>query len=169
MSGQTKPDAAGGGKESRLPQPVPAEPAEEVTRPVPAPSAGEKPRPASGKTILVVQNDPDTAEGIKVRLEAQGYKVVTVHDGLHALETARRIEPDLVILSIMLPGLMGHHVCRLLKFDERYRKIPIIMLTGKSDEDSREMGMKAGADRYIIKPFEMSELIEEVEWYAGAK
>ena len=172
MSPQAGPDGAGGAQEPRSPQPAPAEPAEEVTRAIRAPGAeGERAErhPGPAKTILVVQDDLDTADSLRIRLESQGYNVVMVYDGLNALETARKTGPDVIILGITLPGLMGHHVCRLLKFDERYRKTPIIMLTSKVDEESREMAMKAGADRYVIKPFEMDELLEEIGWYTGAK
>jgi CheY-like chemotaxis protein len=114
------------------------------------------------KTILVVEDDLDTADSLKVKLEAQGYHVMTVFDGLHALEAARKIVPALVILDVMVPGLMGYHVCRLLKFDERFRKIPIIILTGKVDRESREIGTKAGANLYMTKPFELNDLLVEV-------
>jgi DNA-binding response OmpR family regulator len=147
---------------------------EEVSEPTeslsvtPGPSAepGREPIPAN-KVVLVVEDDLDTADSLKVRLENNGYRVITIFDGLQALETARRIRPGLVILDVMVPGLMGYHVCRLLKFDERYRKIPVIMLTGKVDKLSREMGTKAGADLYITKPFEMSDLVKEVARFIG--
>jgi CheY-like chemotaxis protein len=115
-----------------------------------------------GRTILVVEDDLDTADGLKVKLEAQGYSVLTIFDGLQALETARKIRPALIILDVMVPGLMGYHVCRLLKFDERFRNIPIIILTGKIDKQSREISTKAGADLYVTKPFEMADLLAEV-------
>ncbi|MFH1422685.1 MAG: response regulator [Planctomycetota bacterium] len=115
-----------------------------------------------GKTVLIVEDDIDCADSIKIKLENRGYRIVTAFDGLIALDMARDLQPDLVILDIRVPGLSGYHVCRLLKFDERYRKIPIIMLTGKVDRESREMGIKAGADKYITKPFEFTELLAEV-------
>lgn len=115
------------------------------------------------KTILVVEDDLDTADSLKVKLEAQGYHVLTVYDGLQALDMARKVTPGLVILDVMVPGLMGYHVCRLLKFDERYRRIPIIILTGKVDRESREISTKAGADIYMTKPFEMKDLLTEVK------
>ena len=118
---------------------------------------------APDKVILVVEDDLDTADSLKVKLESNGFDVLAVFDGLQALETARKIRPALVILDVMVPGLMGYHVCRLLKFDERYRKIPIIMLTGKVDRESREIGTRAGADMFMTKPFEMDDLVKEVK------
>jgi DNA-binding response OmpR family regulator len=122
---------------------------------------------APGNVILIVEDDLDTADSLKLRLEGHGYNVLTIYDGLQALETARRLRPALIILDIMVPGLTGYHVCRLLKFDERYRKIPIIMLTGKVDRVSREAGTKAGADLYVTKPFELNDLLEEVKRFVG--
>jgi DNA-binding response OmpR family regulator len=118
--------------------------------------------------ILIVEDDLDTADSLKLKLEGRGYNVLAIYDGLQALETARKVRPALIILDIMVPGLTGYHVCRLLKFDERYRKIPIIMLTGKVDRESREAGTKAGADLYMTKPFELSDLLEEVNRFVGA-
>ena len=118
--------------------------------------------------ILVVEDDLDTADSLKLKLESRGYNVLSIYDGLQALEAARKVKPALIILDIMVPGLTGYHVCRLLKFDERYRKIPIIMLTGKVDRESREAGTKAGADIYMTKPFELDDLLGEVEKFVGA-
>jgi DNA-binding response OmpR family regulator len=118
--------------------------------------------------ILIVEDDLDTADSLKLKLEGCGYNVLSIYDGLQALETARKVRPALIILDIMVPGLTGYHVCRLLKFDERYRKIPIIMLTGKVDRESRESGTKAGADLYMTKPFELNDLLEEVKRFVSS-
>ena len=137
---------------------------------VPEPGIGLTPGEARvdpGRTILVVEDDLDTADSLKVKLEAQGYSVLTIFDGLQALETARKIRPALIILDVMVPGLMGYHVCRFLKFDERYRNIPIIILTGKVDRESREISTKAGADLYMTKPFELGDLMTEVGKFIG--
>ncbi len=142
--------------------PAEAPPARSVHEP-----GEEAPSGAAAATILVVEDDLDVSDSLKVKLEGRGYKVVTTFNGLAALETARELKPDLIILDILLPGLMGYQVCRLLKFDERYRKIPIIMLTGKVDRESREISTKAGADRYITKPFEIEYLLEEVSRYVS--
>ena len=120
-----------------------------------------------GRTILVVEDDLDTADSLKVKLEARGYNVLIVFDGLQGLETARKLKPALIVLDVMVPGLMGYHVCRLLKFDERFRKIPIIILTGKVDKDSREISTKAGADLYMTKPFDLDAFMGEVVKFIG--
>jgi DNA-binding response OmpR family regulator len=81
------------------------------------------------------------------------------------LSQARKEKPDLIILDLMLPKLDGYKVCRLLKFDERYKHIPILMLTAKTQEKDKILGKETGADEYITKPFEMDYLMEKVKSY----
>ncbi len=163
--------APGGSEEQRQDSPAPGEADREAPQTSsPAPGGAMDPGDAPvdpSKTVLVVEDDLDTADSIKVKLEAQGYNVLTVFDGLTALETARRITPALIVLDVMVPGLMGYHVCRLLKFDERYRGIPIIILTGKVDREAREIGTKAGADLYVTKPFDLDDFLREVRKFIG--
>jgi DNA-binding response OmpR family regulator len=81
------------------------------------------------------------------------------------LNQARREIPDLILLDLMLPKLDGYKVCRLLKFDERYKHIPILMLTAKTQEKDKILGMETGADEYFTKPFEMDHLLQKVKAY----
>jgi DNA-binding response OmpR family regulator len=119
----------------------------------------------SAKKILVVDDEIDLVETLRFPLELEGYNVLVSHDGEDALSQARKEKPDLILLDLMLPKLDGYKVCRLLKFDERYKHIPILMLTAKTQEKDKILGMETGADEYITKPFEMDYLIEKVKKY----
>jgi DNA-binding response OmpR family regulator len=89
------------------------------------------------------------------------------YDGFRALDRARKEKPDLIILDVMLPGLNGYKICRLLKFDEQYKHIPIIMLTAEAQEKDRLVGEEAGADFYMTKPFAADKLIAKVAELLG--
>ncbi len=117
------------------------------------------------KKILIVDDEVDLVETVRFRLEKEGYTVLVSQDGEDALNRARNESPDLILLDIMLPKLDGYKVSRLLKFDETYKHIPILMLTAKSQEKDKIIGMETGADEYITKPFEMDELMEKVKSY----
>lgn len=117
------------------------------------------------KKVLIVDDEVDLVETIRFPLEMEGYTVLVSYNGEEALNKARKENPDLIILDIMLPKLDGYKVCRLLKFDERYKNIPIIMLTAKAQEKDKIIGTKTGADEYITKPFELEELLEKVRSY----
>jgi len=117
------------------------------------------------KKILVVDDEVDLVETIRFPLESEGFTVLVSYNGEDALNQARTENPDLIPLYIMLPKLDGYKVCRLLKFDERYRNIPILMLTAKTQEKDKTIGMETGADEYITKPFDMDELLEKVKAY----
>jgi DNA-binding response OmpR family regulator len=117
------------------------------------------------KKILVVDDEVDLVETIRFPLEAEGFNVLVAYNGEDALNQARTENPDLILLDIMLPKLDGYKVCRLLKFDERYRNIPIIMLTARVQEKDKIIGLETGANEYITKPFDMDELLEKVKAY----
>jgi len=117
------------------------------------------------KKILVVDDEVDLVKTIQFSLEAEGYKVLVSYNGEDALNQSRKENPDLILLDIMLPKLDGYKVCRLLKFDEQYKHIPILMLTAKTQQKDRLLGMETGADEYITKPFDMDELMEKVKKY----
>ena len=110
------------------------------------------------QTILVVDDEPDIVEIIQYNLEKSGFNVIIAEDGPIAVEKARDELPDLIILDLMLPGLEGTDVCRILKQDERTRSIPILMLTAKSEEIDRVIGLELGADDYVVKPFSPREI-----------
>lgn len=113
------------------------------------------------QTILVVEDEPALQETLAYNLEKQGYSVETVGDGRSALEAARRLRPDLLVLDIMLPELDGVEVCKALRREDF--QSPIIMLTARDDEIDRVVGLEVGADDYLTKPFSMRELMARVK------
>jgi DNA-binding response OmpR family regulator len=110
--------------------------------------------------ILVVEDDTSLRETLVYNLKRQDYNVEAVGDGLTALKVARKNHPDLVLLDLMLPGLDGIEVCRLLRQE---MNIPILILTARDDEIDRVIGLEIGADDYITKPFSMRELMARVK------
>jgi len=113
--------------------------------------------------ILIVDDEKSLVETLTIRLEANDYEVLKAYDGREALEKAKEEKPDLIILDIMLPRIDGYKVCRMLKFDEKYRKIPLIMFTARAQESDKKLGHEVGADAYITKPFEPEELLSKIE------
>ena len=111
-------------------------------------------------TILVVEDETALRETLAYNLARQEYTVETAADGLAALEAARRLRPDLILLDLMLPKLDGVEVCRILRQE---MSIPILMLTARDDEIDRVLGLEIGADDYITKPFSMRELLARVK------
>ncbi len=112
------------------------------------------------ETILVVEDEPALQETLVYNLEKQGYTVEAAGDGRAALEAARRLKPDLILLDIMLPEMDGFEVTKILR---REMTIPILMLTARDDEIDRVVGLEVGADDYLTKPFSMRELLARVK------
>ena len=110
--------------------------------------------------IVLVEDEQALADTIAFNLTAEGYTVITVADGLEALTTIRSEQPDLLLLDIMLPGIDGLEICRILR--HRSADFPIILLTAKSSELDKVLGLDIGADDYITKPFSMLELLARV-------
>ncbi len=110
--------------------------------------------------ILVVEDEPALVETLQYNLIKEGYEVVTATDGISALEVARTEKPDLILLDIMLPKLDGLDVCRILR---REMNVPIIMLTARTEEIDRVVGLEMGADDYVTKPFSMRELLARIK------
>jgi two-component system, OmpR family, alkaline phosphatase synthesis response regulator PhoP len=119
----------------------------------------------SQKKILVVDDEVDLVETLRFPLEMEGFNVLVSYNGEDALNQARKENPDLILLDLMLPKLDGYKVCRLLKFDERYKHIPILMLTAKTQEKDKLLGKETGADEYITKPFDIDELMKKIKGY----
>lgn len=117
--------------------------------------------------ILIVEDERDLMTMIKLRLEAAGYQTSEAYDGQQGLEKARKEKPDLIILDLMLPKMDGYRVCRLLKFDEKYKNIPIIMFTARAQDSDKKMGEEVGADAYVIKPFESKVLLDKIKELLG--
>jgi DNA-binding response OmpR family regulator len=113
-----------------------------------------------GDKVLVVEDEPTLLETLEYNLTRQGYEVYTAADGPTALDIARRERPDAIVLDIMLPGLDGLEVCRILR---REMNVPILMLTARADEVDKVVGLEVGADDYLTKPFSMRELLARVK------
>ncbi|OGB91932.1 MAG: DNA-binding response regulator [candidate division NC10 bacterium RIFCSPLOWO2_02_FULL_66_22] len=114
-------------------------------------------------TILVVEDEPDIADLVKYHLEKAGLPARVVADGKQALDLILREQPDLVVLDLMLPGLDGLELCRRLRGAPATRGIPVIMLTAKTEEVDRIVGLEMGADDYVPKPFSPRELVARVK------
>jgi phosphate regulon transcriptional regulator PhoB len=114
------------------------------------------------REVLVVEDEPDIRRLVVLHLESDGFRCRTAANGLDALREAKANVPDLVVLDLMLPGLDGLEVCRRLRGDASTAGVPIIMLTAKSDEVDRVVGLEVGADDYVAKPFSPKELVARV-------
>lgn len=113
----------------------------------------------SKRKILVVDDEQKIVELVRLYLEKNGYRVLVAYDGLKGLELARQKRPDLILLDLMLPGMDGLDVCRILQAES---DVPIIMLTAKSTDEDKLIGLELGADDYIIKPFNPREVVARV-------
>ena len=111
-------------------------------------------------SVLIVEDDHNIAELLQMYLEKEGYAVTTATDGGQGLAKFRAIQPDLVLLDVMMPVMDGWAVCRAIRAESQ---IPVIMLTAKSETDDKVTGLKSGADDYITKPFEMKEVLARIE------
>ena len=114
------------------------------------------------KRILIVEDERDVVRLLTYNLEKEGFRVNSVSDGSLVLPEIRREAPDLLILDLMLPGMDGLEVCRQLRRHERYSRIPILIVTARSGEADRVVGLELGADDYVTKPFSMRELVARV-------
>jgi diguanylate cyclase (GGDEF)-like protein len=115
------------------------------------------------ETILVVEDEPDILAFIETTLQLEGFKVIGATDGLQAFERAVTASPDLVLLDVMIPHMDGYEVCQRLRADSRTRNVSIIMLTAKSLPADKVVGLTAGADDYIGKPFDPVELVARIK------
>ena len=111
------------------------------------------------RKILVVDDDHKIVDIVRLYLEKDGYRVLVAYDGLAALELARQKQPDLIVLDLMLPGMDGLDVCRILRTES---EVPIIMLTARTTEEDKLVGLELGADDYVTKPFSPRELVARV-------
>lgn len=114
------------------------------------------------QTILVIEDEKDLAELIAFNLEREGFRAVTAHDGLNGLDQVSRIKPDLVVLDLMLPGMLGTELCKTMKRNEKTAAIPVLMLTAKGEEIDKVVGFEVGAEDYVVKPFSTRELMLRV-------
>jgi DNA-binding response OmpR family regulator len=113
------------------------------------------------ETVLIIEDDATMLRGLKDNFEFEGYRVQTATDGDLGLKAALKIQPDLIILDLMLPKVNGYEICRFLR--EEKQDMPIIMLTAKGQESDKVLGLKLGADDYVTKPFSIKELLARAE------
>jgi DNA-binding response OmpR family regulator len=114
------------------------------------------------KKIVIVEDERDIAELVEHYLGKEGFQTEIVADGGRALERIRKSPPDLVVLDLMLPGMDGLEICRALRSEERFRAMPVIMLTARGGEADKVTGLEMGADDYVTKPFSPRELVARV-------
>lgn len=113
--------------------------------------------------ILIVEDERDIVKMLEYALKKEGFTALSVRNGLEAVKTAEKERPDLVLLDLMLPGMSGLDVCKSLKSDRKTSAIPVIMLTAKSQEIDKVIGLELGADDYMTKPFSPRELIARIK------
>ena len=116
----------------------------------------------TGQKILVVEDEPDISKLVSYNLTQERFKVLTAEDGEQALKVIQREKPNLVVLDLMLPGLSGIEVCKILRERPETAKLPILMLTAKAGESDRIVGLELGADDYLAKPFSPREMVARV-------
>ena len=117
------------------------------------------------KKILIVDDEQDIVESLKFVLETYDYTCYCAYNGEDGLKLAREIVPDLIILDVMMPRINGYKISRLLKFDSKYKNIPILMITARSQEEDKLIGEETGADEYITKPFDLDDVVKAVQKY----
>lgn len=117
------------------------------------------------RKVLVVDDEENITQILEFSIAAEGYEVITASNGEEAIEKARREQPNLIILDIMMPKVDGYEACRVLKSNPMTKKIPVILLTAKGREIDKRLGFEVGAADYIVKPFSPSKLIEKVNEY----
>lgn len=117
------------------------------------------------KKILIVDDEQDIVESLKFVLESSDYTCYCAYNGEDGLRLAKEIVPDLMILDVMMPKINGYKISRLLKFDNKYKNIPILMVTARSQEEDKLIGEETGVDEYITKPFEIADVVEKVNQY----
>ena len=149
---EEKPDA---------PEPERAPPASVVPEPDHTPSSDNQLKDVH---VLIIDDDSDMVNFLTEALLMEGFKVTSANDGYEGLVKAQAEKPDIILLDIMMPKMDGFQVCRLLKFSERFSKVPIVMLTARvQPEDQQTAFLIAGADAYITKPFRISDVVERVK------
>jgi CheY-like chemotaxis protein len=114
-------------------------------------------------TILVVDDDPNSLDIVRTFLESRGHTVATASDGKEALAKLEEVQPAVMLLDVMMPGMDGWEVARVVKNHPGFRDVRVIMLTARSDFTDKHQGLRAGADDYIVKPIRLEDLGQRVE------
>jgi DNA-binding response OmpR family regulator len=119
------------------------------------------------KKILVVDDESDIVKILSMRLKVNGYDVISALDGEDGLNKAKTQKPDLIILDLMLPKLSGYEICRMLKFDDEFKSIPIIILSALHEQQEREKTVESGADAFFLKPFDLEQMLAKLKELLG--
>jgi DNA-binding response OmpR family regulator len=119
--------------------------------------------------ILIVEDEPNIAKLLNVRLEKVGHTTIWVADGNQAIATTRARMPDLILLDVMLPGMDGFQIVKRLKSDPQTKQIPVIMLTARSEGQAVLTGIDSGADAYLVKPIHFPDLIQRIQVFIDRK
>ncbi|MGH8459584.1 MAG: response regulator, partial [Nevskiales bacterium] len=125
--------------------------------------AQQEGRPAPRKRILIIEDDKDIRGLLRYDLEREGFRVSESEDGVEGLAQVRKSPPDLLVLDLMLPRLSGLEICKQVRREEATQRIPILILTARSEEPDRIVGLELGADDYVTKPFSPRELVARVK------
>ena len=115
------------------------------------------------KRILIVDDEVQLVEMVKMRLESAGYETIVAYDGQEGFDKAKKDKPDLIILDLMLPKMDGYKICALLKKDSRYSKIPIMLFSARCQDSDLKMGEEVCADAYVVKPFDSKALLIKIK------
>ena len=121
------------------------------------------------KSILVVDDDPSSRDIVRTYLESRGYTVATAVDGKDAIAQLEEVQPAVVLLDVMMPGMDGWEVARIVKNHPDFRNVRVIMLTARSDFADKHEGLRAGADDYLVKPIQLEELGRRIERNLAAR
>lgn len=119
------------------------------------------------KRILLVDDEPDIQTIVGARLVSLGFEVLAAKDGQEGLNLARKESPDAILLDLMLPKLDGYKVCRMLKFDKAFENIPVIIFSAKGSDADKKLAEQAGADAYIVKPFDIKLFTQLIQKLTG--
>ena len=117
---------------------------------------------ASEPLVLIVEDDPAQREVLAYNIKAEGYAIDTAESGDEALLKVREVAPDLIVLDWMLPNVSGIEICRQIKMGQDSRRIPVIMLSARAEENDRVRGLETGADDYVVKPYSVAELLARI-------
>ena len=113
--------------------------------------------------IAVIEDDRDLAGLLQYALEQEGFEFACIHDGMSATDFCQRVQPDAIVLDVMLPGLDGFSICRELRRDPSLRDVPVVFLTARTEEADRLRGLEIGGDDYVVKPFSVRELVARLK------
>ena len=125
--------------------------------------------PTAAKKILIIDDNPAVLNTLELLLRDNRYASITATDGLDGLYKARQEQPDLILLDLMLPGMDGLKVCRMIKFDPQLKKIPVLVLTSRMMEEDREAAFQCGADGFLMKATSTDVILKEIAKYLEKK